>query len=60
MEIVGKTLENIFEKKGGRVVIFTSIHKKKSNEIVSYENKEKTNHIKPKNNIFFDLGVKLS
>lgn len=60
MEIVGKTLENIFEKKGGRVIIFTSIHKKKSNEVVSYETKEKTNPIKPKNNIFVDLGTKLA
>lgn len=42
LEIVGKTLESIFERKGGRVIIFASIHKQKSNDIVKYETKEKT------------------
>ena len=31
LEVLAKTIENIFDRKGGRCIVFTSVHKKQSN-----------------------------
>lgn len=57
---MGKTLENVFEDKGGRAVIFTSAHKEENNSFVKYESKEKIPTFKPKVDTFSKLGYSLA
>jgi hypothetical protein len=56
LKTLGKTIEQIFENKGGRAIICTSIHKEKGNEVVKYESKEKVPTFKPKIDTFTKLG----
>ena len=60
LEMLGKTLERVFDKKGGRSLIFTSVHKIQTNQLAKYESKDKTNTLKPKVKNFAELGEKLS
>ena len=60
LTVLGNTLKDIFSRRGGRAVVFSSIHKSSPGSIVKYDYKKKVNDLKPKNDIFGKIGDELS
>lgn len=60
LNMLGKTLTDVFANRGGRAIIFSSIHKTHPTSTVKYEDKSKTKTLKAKVPDFENLGTTLA